>query len=131
MRKIELAYGEGRRAVTVPEEKLLGIYEPGYLPAVPNMERAVLSTLEKPLGGKAPDKVPRLRRSSLSEKYCQQKRHNGSKFVNILNELWISLTTEPVTIQESTFYFKSCTIKGSVTSFVYDYSIDFTNRSIL
>jgi nickel-dependent lactate racemase len=52
MRRVELRYGEDTRVVAVPEEKLLGIYEPGYLPALPDTEAAVLSALENPIGGK-------------------------------------------------------------------------------
>ena len=52
MRRVELRYGEGTRSVAVPEEKLLGIYEPRYLPALPDLEAAVLSVLENPIGGK-------------------------------------------------------------------------------
>jgi nickel-dependent lactate racemase len=51
MREIELPYGEGSRAVAVPEQKLIGIYQPRYLPGVPDLESAILSALENPIGG--------------------------------------------------------------------------------
>jgi nickel-dependent lactate racemase len=51
MREIELPYGEGTRAVAVPEQKLIGIYQPRYLPGVPDLESAILSALENPIGG--------------------------------------------------------------------------------
>ena len=51
MRRVELKYGDSTRIVAVPEEKLLGIYEPRYLPGLPDLEAAVLSALENPIGG--------------------------------------------------------------------------------
>jgi len=51
MRRIELPYGEGTRMVEVPEDKLVGVYQPDYLPALPDMEAALLSALENPTGG--------------------------------------------------------------------------------
>ncbi len=51
MRQVELKYGDSTRTVAVPGEKLLGIYEPRYLPALPDLEAAVLSALENPVGG--------------------------------------------------------------------------------
>jgi len=53
MRWVELRYGEGTRTVAVPEEKLAGIYEPRYLPALADTEAAVLSALENPTGRNA------------------------------------------------------------------------------
>ena len=51
MRRAELLYGEGTRVIAVPEEKLAGIYQPRYLPVVPDLEAAILSALENPMGG--------------------------------------------------------------------------------
>jgi nickel-dependent lactate racemase len=51
MRQVRLLYGEGARVVAVPRKKLAGIYQPRYLPAVPDLEAAVLSALENPTGG--------------------------------------------------------------------------------
>jgi nickel-dependent lactate racemase len=51
MRRVQLSYGEGTRIVAVPEGKLAGLYEPRYLPPVPDLETAILSALENPTGG--------------------------------------------------------------------------------
>lgn len=51
MRQVELKYGDSTRTVAVPEEKLFGIYEPKYLPGLPDLEGAILSALENPIGG--------------------------------------------------------------------------------
>ena len=52
MRRVELRYGDGTQILSVPEERLLGIYEPRYLPGLPDLKAAVLSALENPTGGK-------------------------------------------------------------------------------
>jgi hypothetical protein len=54
MRRVQLPYGEGARIVAVPQEKLAGVYQPKCLPALPDLEAAVLSTLEYALGGNDP-----------------------------------------------------------------------------
>jgi nickel-dependent lactate racemase len=51
MRRVQLSYGEGTRIVAVPGGKLAGLYEPRYLPPVPDLETAILSALENPTGG--------------------------------------------------------------------------------
>jgi nickel-dependent lactate racemase len=51
MRRVQLPYGEGRRVVAVPEQRLAGIYQPRHLPAAADLEAAILSALENPLGG--------------------------------------------------------------------------------
>ena len=51
MRRVELPYGEGRRIVEVPEQRLAGIYLPRHLPAAVDLAAAILSALENPLGG--------------------------------------------------------------------------------
>ena len=53
MRRVELRYGDGTKILSVPEEKLLGVYEPRYLPGLPDPKDAVLSALENPTGGTA------------------------------------------------------------------------------
>jgi nickel-dependent lactate racemase len=50
MRRIELRYGKGTRTLTVPEERLTGVYEPNNLPAVADLAGAVHSALENPTG---------------------------------------------------------------------------------
>jgi nickel-dependent lactate racemase len=63
MRQVQLRYGDGLQTLLVPEEKLLGVYEPGYLPGLTDLKAAVLSALENPTGGKglaelaSPDKT--------------------------------------------------------------------------
>ena len=51
MRQVKLKYGDSTCAVAVPEEKLLGIHQPRYLPGLPDLEGAILSALENPIGG--------------------------------------------------------------------------------
>jgi nickel-dependent lactate racemase len=63
MRRVQLRYGDGTQTLLVPEEKLLGVYEPRYLPGLTDLKAAVLSALENPTGGKglaelaSPDKT--------------------------------------------------------------------------
>jgi len=51
MKQVELKYGDRTLAVAVPEGKLLGIHRPRYLPGLPDLEEAILSALENPIGG--------------------------------------------------------------------------------
>ena len=49
-RHVELPYGDGTIAISVPGEKLLGVFEPRALPPVPDAAAALREALAEPIG---------------------------------------------------------------------------------
>ena len=49
-KQIKLPYGNGHITIPVPEEKLLGVFEPRSLPPVPDPEAELRRALAEPVG---------------------------------------------------------------------------------